>query len=56
MKIHHRPGDPRTEPPINPWASDPEPGRVIALWARWTGIDADTLTREGRAIDEGRAA
>ena len=29
--VWERPGDPRTEPPINPWASDPEPGRGIVL-------------------------
>lgn len=30
--------------------------KAFALWARWTGVDVDTLTCEGRAIDEGRAA
>ena len=30
--------------------------KAFALWARWTGVPVETLTAEGRKIEQGRVA
>jgi hypothetical protein len=30
--------------------------RAFAVWAKWTGVDVETLTDEGRRMDKGMAA